>query len=541
MKNPALEPVRCDPVHCDPVRHPSGGGSFSPRSFFSSRRGNVAIIFALSLLPMLAAVGAAVDITRALQVKARLSSALDAAGLAAGRKIDSSDAVIIETAKAYFKANYPADALGVPGALDVDITDNQISLRVEASVDTAVMNLFGFDTIDVGAETDINRAITGLEIALALDNTGSMSGTKLANLKTASHNLIDLLFGDDPSPAHLKMSIVPFAAGVKVKPFDGVSGFSPDWMDMAGNSSIHTGTAGDFAFTAGQTIWTLYTNITNRDWLGCLMERPKRASGEHLDELDTPPSSFDPDTMFVPWFAPDEPNGSSPTYANSYLSDGSFSRGTSAATKQRSTVKYPAAGVAISDSTSSSIGPDYNCKDMQSILPLTNNKALLEAKIDAMTAAYLTHIPIGLAWGWRTLSPQAPYTEGLPYTDEDNIKALVLMTDGENTFSGTSDHNKSTFTGYGFLAKQRLGTGIDTRSEGEAELDAKTIRLCNNIKAAGIRLYTIAFQVSGASTLTMLRNCASTPEQFFDSDDGAALELAFRTIGTELASLRISK
>ncbi len=499
---------------------------------FANRRGNVAVIFALALLPILAAAGSAVDITRALQVKARLNSALDAAGLAAGKKIDADDATIIATANAYFQANYPADALGVPGELSVNITDNTITLSVTARVETTIMKIAGFDEINVGSTNEISRAVTGLEVALALDNTGSMAGQKLEDLKTASHELIAILFGSESFPEHLKVSLVPFAAGVNVGPL-----FDPVWLDMAGASSIH---GENFNFTAGQTLWTLYDNITNRNWNGCVMERPNG-----LDEQDVPPTAGSPDTFFVPWFAPDEPNGSSPSYPNSYLSDGVS--GTAAA-KQRSTAKYPSSGVAISGSVSASRGPDYNCKNTQAITPLTNDRLFLDGKIDAMTASYLTHIPIGLAWGWRTLSSGAPYTEGALYTDEDTIKALVLMTDGENTISGNGTHNLSTFTGYGFLSKAAAHFGdatINTQSEAQQELDNKTARLCTNIKAANpdnpIRIYTIAFQVSDPVTLNMLKACASTPAQFFASSDAAALSTAFKTIATELASLRISK
>lgn len=130
------------------------------------------------------------------------------------------------------------------------------------------------------------------------------------------------------------------------------------------------------------------------------MERPGG-----LDEVDTPPTAGSPDTFFVPWFAPDEPNSPS-GYPNNYLSDGAFPSGTSAATKQKSTAKYPGSSVS---STTKAAG--YNCKDTEPITPLTNDRALLEDKIDAMVAAYLTHIPMGLAWGWWTLSPGAPYTE----------------------------------------------------------------------------------------------------------------------------------
>lgn len=481
-----------------------------------NKRGNVAIIFALALLPTLAAIGAAVDITRALQVKARLNSALDAAGLAAGKKIDASDAVIIATANAYFQANYPADELGVPGALSVNITDDKIQLSVTANVETSIMKVMGFNDIDVSSTNEISRAVTGLEIALVLDNTGSMAGAKLADLKAASHELVDILFGTETMPAHLKMSLVPFAAGVNVGPL-----FDPVWLDMAGASSIHAEN-----FNAGTNLWTLYNNITNRDWNGCLMERPGG-----LDEVDTPPTAGSPDTFFVPWFAPDEPNGSSPTYPNSYLADAVSG---TAAFKQKSTAKYPGSSV-----SSTSRGPDYNCSKTKAITPLTNNRNLIEVNIDDMVAAHLTHIPIGLAWGWRTLSPGAPYTEGSLYSDEDTIKALVLMTDGENTISGNSTHNLSTFTGYGYLAKARLGT--TSASTAETRLDQKTARLCTNVKNAGIRLYTIAFQVSDTTTLNLLRDCASSPENFFATSTGAALSDAFRAIASELASLRLSR
>lgn len=493
---------------------PAGSATALAR-FFGNRRGNVAVIFALALLPVMAATGSAIDITRALQVKARLNSALDAAGLAAGKQIDANDETIIATATAYFNANYPADELGDPGPLSVDITDNTISLHVTASVETTIMKFAGFDEINVAADNEISRAVTGLEVALALDNTGSMAGTKLSNLKSSAHALVDILFGSETMPAHLKVSLVPFAAGVNVGPL-----FDPVWLDMAGASSIHSEN-----FTAGTNLWTLYNNITNRDWNGCLMERPGG-----LDELDTPPTAGSPDTFFVPWFAPDEPNSPS-GYPNSYLSDGITG---SANTRQRSTVKYPGSSV-----SSTSRGPDYNCRNTEAITPLTNDRNLIEDKIDDMTAAYLTHIPIGLAWGWRTLSPGAPYTEGSQYSDEDTIKALVLMTDGENTISGNSTHNLSTFTAYGYLARARLGT--TNASTAVTRLDQKTSRLCDNIKAAGIRIYTIAFQVTDPTTLSLLSNCATTPSQFFASSDAAALNTAFTTIATELASLRISR
>ena len=49
-----------------------------------------------------------------------------------------------------------------------------------------------------------------------------------------------------------------------------------------------------------------------------------------------------------------------------------------------------------------------------------------------MIADGSTHVVLGATWGWRVLSPTAPYSEGAAYNDADTQKALILMTDGEN-------------------------------------------------------------------------------------------------------------
>ena len=54
------------------------------RGFAYARQGNVAMIFALSLVPITVAAGAGLDMSRAMIVRSRLTEALDAAGLAVG-------------------------------------------------------------------------------------------------------------------------------------------------------------------------------------------------------------------------------------------------------------------------------------------------------------------------------------------------------------------------------------------------------------------------------------------------------------------------
>ena len=117
---------------------------------------------------------------------------------------------------------------------------------------------------------------------------------------------------------------------------------------------------------------------------------------------------------------------------------------------------------------------------------------------------------------------------------------MILLTDGENTIAPRNNHNKSYYTAYGYLAKARLGT---TSSYTAVQtLNSKTADLCENIKNAGIRLYTITFDLANNSTVqNLMRNCASSPAMYFNSPTNEELRNAFQMIAGDLSKLRLSK
>jgi len=168
------------------------------------------------------------------------------------------------------------------------------------------------------------------------------------------------------------------------------------------------------------------------------------------------------------------------------------------------------------------------------ITPLTNNRATLEAEITAMSPLGSTHINVGAIWGWRVLSPDAPFTEGAAYSDTDWNKAAIILTDGDNTMID------SYYSAYGLLAEGNLGT--TSQWSAENELDDRLGEICTGMKNAGILVYTIAFGTSiSGSTQTMLTNCATSADNYYESPDAATLTLAFRAIGAELKNLHLSK
>lgn len=486
------------------------------RRFLVEASGQVAITFGLTLIPLILAIGCGVDFSRAVVVKMRLGEALDAAGLAVGGTVGLTDAQMTAMAHKYFYANYADSELGTVTSINIAKAAgdaNTIEVAGTARVETVFMQLAGIDYIDVETDVEVKRESKGLEIALALDNTGSMAGGKIAALKQATDTLIDILFGSEANPAMLRMSLVPFSQTVKV---DTATFLSNGWMDTNGLSSTAR-----LNFNNNKYAFAAWASMNNRSWSGCLEARP---NGQ--EELDTVPSAAQPDTRWVPYFEPDGPDSNAYSGYTTYTQDGVSGN---QETRLRNAAKY--AGKALSQ-------PNSDC-NMQKILPLTNSKALLKSYVSGMIATGFTHVAIGAGWGWRVLSPDAPYSEGAAYDNTDWQKALVLMTDGLNTVPSNNTFHKSDYTAYNFLNRGLLGS----TNAGLAELkqDQRTLEVCERIKDAGIRVYSVLLQENSTRAKDLMRQCATDASLYFESPSAADLEKVFQAVAQDLSNLRLSK
>ena len=66
--------------------------------------------------------------------------------------------------------------------------------------------------------------------------------------------------------------------------------------------------------------------------------------------------------------------------------------------------------------------------------------------------------------------------------------------------------------------------------------------ICTNMKAAGITVYSVVFQLaSGTDAEATMQHCATSPSHFFNSTTGDELRQAFREIALQIATLRLSK
>jgi hypothetical protein len=127
------------------------------------------------------------------------------------------------------------------------------------------------------------------------------------------------------------------------------------------------------------------------------------------------------------------------------------------------------------------------------------------------------------------------------------------MSDGANQMLGigSSNHNKSYYSAWGFSAANRLGTTSSSSSTLKGKMDDRLEDLCENVKkagtqapdnGAGIRVYTINFAVSDSASTKILKACATNPdEDYFEVSANESLAAAFEKIARSIGKPRLTK
>ena len=588
--------------------------------FARDERGNVAVLFGFAVVAVFGIGGMALDYGRASAVRADLQSAADSAVLAAKGNGPDEAAVVRARAEAFVAAN--AQRLHGVTLSDVEAspTSDGYRVRLAADVPTTIARVLGVETIPVTVTSEARSATEDLEIALVLDNTGSMSGF-MDDLKDGARDLVNQVFANAGASSAVRMAVVPYAGGVNI----GNGARQMAWMDVNGDAQHHGGSyewfyfgyepgcsytpgspppspgsgtygwladpigklaglarellgiapaaaavAGDVPapFNFADPCWIaapskvnhfdLFAMIPNAPWKGCV-----EARAEPYDVTDEPPSAGDPDTLFVPWFWKDEPDnatlaaqGVTWTSSNDYLPDRLDLRDNlpdhNGNVPGRFTdpwvgwgfnnvLKYTGAdGIGIDESGPDTKGPNKACPDP--ILPLSADRDEVVATIDSLSHwnGSGTNTAEGVAWGWRVLSPSEPFDEGAAYGEAR--KVMVLMTDGVNNVDPAPHDSMSDYSAYGFLQQWGASRVAEQTYEGFKEhADQRMSEVCTNAKAAGVTIYTVAFNVSNQTTLDLLSNCASQPPYAYTADTADELIEAFRLIAGSLSELRLSR
>jgi|GEM_PF-258061 len=217
--------------------------------FVGAKDGNVAMIFALSALPLFAFIGSAIDYSRFNAARTAMQSAIDSTALMVSKDLASgkiTESQINAAAQTYFHALYV-----YPEAQNVTINavftannstpengnlGSTIELQGSGQISTDFMKIFGFSTLSFGASTTTAWGQSRLRVSLVLDNTGSMSSsgkiTALISAVNGNGGFIDQLAGLSTQPGDVLVSVVPFARTVQVKANnDSNFNYSADWLD----------------------------------------------------------------------------------------------------------------------------------------------------------------------------------------------------------------------------------------------------------------------------------------------------------------------
>ena len=517
------------------------------RRFKGDRKGAIAPIFALVAVPLILAAGVGIDVSRVVSSRNNLQDALDAAALALGRMPSSTPlATLKQQAQYWVSANLADKNIGTV-TVNVAVANGVIDVSGTSTIPTAVVGLMGVQTLPVAGHSTVQYNLSHIELALVLDNTGSMADdNKLTSLQSAASSLVDTLSTsatNSNDPNALKIGVVPFSMTVNVgstyKNASWLTGIAP-----AGYNDVNT---------AAQNRFSLFTKL-GVSWGGCVEDRPMP-----YDVQDTAPTVANPNTMFVPFFAPDEPdtatynyysnnyyiygnyqNGAQYYSVNSYISDGSTSN--NYATREAYLTKYlTASGVSGANNAywGDKAGPNSGCRTA-SLQRLTTDMTAVKTKLGQMIAAGDTEIPLGLMWGWHLLTPNAPFADGAAYGTTGVVKIAVLVTDGANTYGSSINPNLSYYTALGYASQQRI-TSAGTASATADALDDRLTQLCTNMKSAGVVIYTVPVEVTDTGIKSLLQSCASSSDKYIDVSNSSGLSAAFANIAGSISALRISK
>lgn len=501
------------------MSHQTKGRGFLAR-FAENRRGNVAMIFALALPVLALILGFGIDLSRHQAARSAAQSAVDAAILAAAasriKEVEGMEAIV----NTYLNANSGSGLKQILPGYSVDVVQlnpTQVKVTLNGSIKTFFGGLFGMGNMPVNVDAVAERgAADAVELVMVLDNTWSMSASaggvsRINALKSSARILTEALMTDDVD--NVRIGIVPYAEYVNV----GVDNRAAPWLIVPANYST-TSTPAPRVCTQVPVTQTTCTGGVRGT---CV--RYRDGIPETFACWTTPQTCVT--TPVVPAQTRESCTGGGNPVTTHFRWYGCvYSRNVG--------------NLRLNDTQPNTayrgfLGTSQTC--LNPILTLTDQKQTVLNSINGLiinVGSYMpeTHIPSGLIWGVNVLSPTQPFTEGQPYSEGNRAprKILVLMTDGENTLRYNSDGRHLT-----------LSTNAATASTQKAATNKDTSDICVYAKSQGIEIFTVALSVNQATARTMLQECATSANHYFDATDSETLEESFASIAASINAVRL--
>lgn len=460
------------------------------KKFLKSNSGNISIVTAVGMSTILVAIGAAYDFSATSKHKQSLQDMVDNATLAAAksklRKKSELKVIVDKVIAQHNTQNWPITS-------SIKLKNDVLYVEANSAYDTLIMGFMGYKEIEVAANAASPLAIdTPINIALVLDTTDSMTGSNIKDLKSASHAMIEEF---EAFESKIKIAVIPFGKYVNV----GLKNKNATWID----------TSKDGTFTEKEHCYdeqrTIKEPVCTGD--GTYTTRDNYSDGRYTGSTTYENKTCEPGVY--------EPTGN--RICEMRRTDYTW-YGCAGSREAPYNEQAPYASRRIPGIMNHSCGTE--------MIPLTANMKKVGRTIDALSTSGETYLPSGVIWGWRAMQKDLPFTEiakGGKRRLQYASNAMVIMTDGENTLS--------------------QGPGEFHNNRDSDEADKRTATLCEKVKDDEIEVFTVGYRMgSGRGKMeTLLKNCASKPDNYFDAGNAAELEKAFKDIANSLDFTRLSQ
>lgn len=476
------------------------------KRYLLNTSGNFGIMFALFSTVLVLGIGVAVDFAGMSKQQQVIQNYVDAAVLAAVTSDTNDLAELQEIVDAHIASlNVNGWNISAPVRFDGD----DIVIDASSDYDTKLIDIAsnligksGGETFSLGASTasPLLQSIP-INLALVVDTTDSMEGANMDALRDAAEALLEDLKDLD---ADVRVSLVPFGQYVNIQFAEG-----EPWLDLSKDDT--TEFVNDEPHTKRDRLTDDVCTPTGRIIPGRIRRRDGVIIGQgaDYDELSCNGATYGPEyTVYRNYQRNYEWYGCAGSRDNGDNDKASFD------------------GVQIPGAMEITLSGDLNYVQASTrcgaeMIPLTENIDDIIDVVDDLETEGDTYLPIGLMWGWRALTPEAPLTEAAS-NEPNTISAMIFMTDGFNTRSQAGIlHNGRT---------QNAGVTLGAR-------------LCENVKNDGIHMYTVAYDMptiaDADATKTMLRNCASDASSSYTPDNASQLKSSFKEIGNKLKNVRL--
>lgn len=473
--------AKAPPTACEGARK-KRKGVFAPLvSFAQDKSGEVALMFGLMAIVMFMMIGLAVDFGRWINARNQTVAAADAAVLAAARALQTNGGdkdAAITVARDYYSA----------------------AVQDRLTITSNPPDTVDFDVVDEGTAV---KTKGNAYIRTPFMSLGGISHLPLLRASGADYSKAKLAVGNDSGTnieISMMLDVTGSMAGTKIKD-----------LKLAASDLIKI------------VVWDKQTEYTSK--VAIAPFAPRVNVGDYAPALTG--------------LAATKKNKSNKTVKLITCvteRTGSYEFTEDAPAKGRYLSAYNGTTSADDDKNYSSNGTCSAPDAKQSILPMTNDKQALLDRIDKLGASGATAGQLGTAWAWYLISPQwasvwpaeskpAPYSD-MAVLNKDGKPSLkkiaVLMTDGAYNTKG--------------------GTQYGDNSNEAKQIATNAVKLCTNMKAKGIEVYTVGFALGNNQTiLNTMRNCATDESHFYNSSTGDALRQAFRDIALKISSLYLAE